>query len=88
MVIYMYMYIDPECVCVGGGADQHLGPISSQNNKSSIHLPISFMFFFLQNAWTTCVDLAVNRARSSQGHDLPKLCRVPLPDASCQVSKS
>ena len=29
-----------------------------------------------------------NRTRSSYGHDLYKLCRAPLPDASCQVSKS
>ena len=34
------------------------------------------------------LTLPYNRSRSSQGHDLYKLCRAPVTDASHQVSKS
>ena len=34
------------------------------------------------------LTLPSNRSRSSQGHDLYKLCRTPVTDASHQVSKS
>ena len=32
--------------------------------------------------------LLLSRSRSSQGHDLYKICRTPFPDASHKVSKS
>ena len=31
------------------------------------------------------LTLPLNRSRASQDHDLCKLCRAPLSDASCQV---
>ena len=55
---------------------------------TSFVLYMTFYNFPHSNAWATQVDLAVNRSRSSKGHDLYKLCRALLSDASCQVSKS
>ena len=49
---------------------------------------MTFLFFAIQMHGRPKLTLLYKRSRSSQGHDLYKLCRAPLPDASCQVSKS
>ena len=53
-------------------------------------LPLNdiFLFFPIQMHGRPMLTLPYKRSRSFQGHDLYKLCRAPLPDASCQVSKS
>ena len=79
------------------GADNPLGPKYFHKHKSSVHLLIPskflplndiFLFFPIQMHGWPMLTLLLKRSRSSQGHDLYKLCRAPLPDASCQVSKS
>ena len=57
MVIYMY-------IAPGMGADLPLGYIYFKNHKYSAHLPISIIFFPLNDIltiflWTPYVDLAI-----------------------------
>ena len=79
------------------GSELPLESISFLNHKDSIHLPIYCKFcpsndivtiFSVQMQGRLKLTLPLKRSRSSQGHDLYKLCRALLPDASCQVSKS
>ena len=83
--------------CPGVGADRPLGSKFFQNHQSCVHLPIACKFFPTNDILTLfsiqmherpMLTLPRNRSRSSQDHDLYKLCRAPVTDASHQVSKS
>ena len=77
----------------GARADNPLRTKFFHKHKYSVYLPISCKFcpsnhiltnFPIQMHGRPKLTLLLNRSRSSKGHDLYKLCRAPLPDASCQ----
>ena len=81
----------------GTGADNPLGLKYFHKHEYSVHLLIPskflplndiFQFFPIQMHGRPTLTLPLKRSRSLHGHDLYKLCRASLPDASCQVSKS
>ena len=89
MVIYMY-------IAPGQGQTTPEDIFFININLLSICIPPAslppfnyiLLFFPIQMHGQPMLALILNRSRSSQGHDLYKLCRAPLSDASCQVSKS